>query len=159
MYSPTLWFHGTFVLWFYLPISVVWENLSFSGYVNLWISLWCKEYILIEILISWFETTKKHSTKNGITNSQYILYIVMVFNATFNTISVILVEEAGVPEENHRSVASHWQTLSHNVVSSTPHLSGIRTHNDCIGRYKSNYHTNERLDSYNKMASETSDRG
>ena len=26
----------------------------------------------------------------------------------------------GVPGENHRLVASHWQTLSHNVVSSTP---------------------------------------
>jgi hypothetical protein len=48
----------------------------------------------------------------------------MVFNATFNNISarlwqsVLLVEETG---ENHRSVASHSQTLSHNVVSSTPH--------------------------------------
>jgi hypothetical protein len=37
----------------------------------------------------------------------------MVFNATFNNISVIscqsvlLVEEAGVPGENHRPVASH----------------------------------------------------
>jgi len=29
-------------------------------------------------------------------------------------------EETGVPGENHRPVASHWQTLSHNVVSSTP---------------------------------------
>jgi hypothetical protein len=29
-------------------------------------------------------------------------------------------EESGVPGENHRPVASHWQTLSHNVVSSTP---------------------------------------
>jgi hypothetical protein len=26
-------------------------------------------------------------------------------------------EETGVPGENHRPVASHWQTLSHNVVS------------------------------------------
>jgi hypothetical protein len=49
---------------------------------------------------------------------------VMVFNATFNNISVIswqsflLVEETGVPEENHRPAASHWQTLSHNVLSS-----------------------------------------
>ena len=49
-----------------------------------------------------------------------------MFNATFNNISVIswrsvsLVEETGVPRENHRPVASHWQTLSHNVVSSTP---------------------------------------
>jgi len=25
--------------------------------------------------------------------------------------------------------ASHWQTFSHNVVSNTPRLSGIRTHN------------------------------
>jgi hypothetical protein len=44
----------------------------------------------------------------------------MVFNATFNNISVIswsglLVEETGGPE-NHRPVASHWQTLSQNVV-------------------------------------------
>jgi hypothetical protein len=32
-----------------------------------------------------------------------------------------LVEETGLPRENHRPVASHWQTLSHNVVSSTLH--------------------------------------
>jgi len=50
----------------------------------------------------------------------------MVFDATVNNISVILwwsvilVEETGVPWENHRSVASHWQTLSDNVVWSTP---------------------------------------
>jgi hypothetical protein len=31
----------------------------------------------------------------------------MVINATFNNISVILVEETGGPEENHRPVASH----------------------------------------------------
>jgi hypothetical protein len=46
----------------------------------------------------------------------------MVLNAIFNNISVIswqsvlLVEETGGPEENHRPVASHWQTVSHNVV-------------------------------------------
>ena len=56
----------------------------------------------------------------------------MVLNATFNNISVIswrsvlLAEETGVPGENHRLVASHRQTLSHNVVSSTPRLNGIR---------------------------------
>jgi hypothetical protein len=31
-----------------------------------------------------------------------------------------MVEETGVPGENCLPVASHWQTLSHNVVSSTP---------------------------------------
>jgi hypothetical protein len=30
------------------------------------------------------------------------------------------VEETGVPGENHQPVASHRQTWSHNVVSSTP---------------------------------------
>jgi hypothetical protein len=29
----------------------------------------------------------------------------------------------GVPRQNHRPAASHWLTLSHNVVSNTPRLS------------------------------------
>jgi len=41
----------------------------------------------------------------------------------------VLVEETGVSGKNHRPVASHWQTWYHNVVSSTPRLSGVRTHN------------------------------
>jgi hypothetical protein len=76
----------------------------------------------------------------------------MVFKVTFNNISVIswrsvlLVEEIGGSGENHRPVARHWQTLSHNVVHLA--LIEIETHNinrdrhtDCIGRCKSNYHT------------------
>ena len=57
----------------------------------------------------------------------------VVFNAIFNNISVIswrsvlLVEETGEPGENHRPVASHCQTLSHNVVQLA--LIEIRTHN------------------------------
>ena len=45
-----------------------------------------------------------------------------MFNATFNNIpviswqSVLLVEETGVPGENHRPDASHWQTLSHKYI-------------------------------------------
>jgi len=52
-----------------------------------------------------------------------MVYSFMVFNGTFYNISVIswrsvlLVAETG---ENHRPVAGHWQTLSNNVVSSTP---------------------------------------
>jgi hypothetical protein len=41
--------------------------------------------------------------------------------------SVLLVEETGVHGENHRPVACHWQTLSHNVVHLA--LIEIRTHN------------------------------
>jgi hypothetical protein len=40
-----------------------------------------------------------------------------------------LVEEIGVPGENHRPVASLWQTLSHNAVMSTTVIDGVRTHN------------------------------
>jgi hypothetical protein len=29
-------------------------------------------------------------------------------------------EETRVTEESHQLSASHWQTLSHNVISSTP---------------------------------------
>jgi hypothetical protein len=58
--------------------------------------------------------------KNWICFKQYFLnrVRVMVFSTTFNNISVIswwsvlLVEETGVPEENHWPAASHWQTLS-----------------------------------------------
>jgi len=50
----------------------------------------------------------------------------MVYNATFNNISVIswrsvlLMEETRVFCEKHWLVTSHWETLSHNIVSSTP---------------------------------------
>ena len=62
----------------------------------------------------------------------------MVFNATFNNISIIswqsvlLVGETGGPRENHRPVTSHWQTLSHNVVWSSPrHQQDSNSHLPC----------------------------
>jgi hypothetical protein len=42
---------------------------------------------------------------------QYFSYIVAVS---------LLVKETRVPKENHRSVASHWQTSFHEIASSTP---------------------------------------
>jgi hypothetical protein len=61
--------------------------------------------------------------------------MIVVINATYNNISaislrsVLLVEESGELGENHRPVAVHWQTLWPDVVSSTPRISWIRTHN------------------------------
>ena len=76
---------------------------------------------------------KKHSRKSYIAIWEIVW--VMGFNATISNISamswrsVILVEEIGIPGENHRSVNSYWQDLSFNVVSSTPSMSRIRAHN------------------------------
>ena len=59
----------------------------------------------------------------------------MIWFMVFNNISaiswrlVLLVEETGVPGENHRPAASHAHILSHNVASSTPRLSWVRTYN------------------------------
>ena len=53
-------------------------------------------------------------------NYWFVWFVFMVFNASFNNISVIswrlalLVEETVGSGENHWPVAIHWQTLSHN---------------------------------------------
>jgi hypothetical protein len=93
-----------------------------------------------DIFLCWMASTSgKHRSKNfflhltislSVQNTERIPslfpYRVIVFNTTFNNISaiswwsVLLVEETGVHRENHWPAASHWQTLSHNVVSSTP---------------------------------------
>ena len=68
-------------------------------------------------------------------NVKVIRVRVIVFSTTLNNISaiswwsVLLVEETGVPGENHRTAGSHLQTSSHNVLSFTSRLNGIRTHN------------------------------
>jgi len=107
-------------------------------------------FFYVELRIKGY-SIKVFSIKSGqiiITRSR-----VIEFNTTFNNISVItwqsdlLVEETEVHGENQWPATSHWQTLSHNVVSSTPLLSGIWTHNISgnrhwfIGSCKSYYHT------------------
>ena len=108
---------------------------------------WVDMLLSLDIL-SWFDWTGLFSctlsreTANtnfiifGLTllfHTRLVWFSFMVFNATFNNISVILlqsvllVEETGWPGENHWPFASHGQTLSHNVVHLT--LIEIRTHN------------------------------
>jgi hypothetical protein len=75
-----------------------------------------------EIIRKWWLCTREWT----FSCQSFALVGFMVFNATFNNISVIswwavlLVEEARVPCENCRPAVSHWQTLSHNVVHLTP---------------------------------------
>ena len=102
-------------------VGFVLHNLFFSGYcfVDPWLSscpfwpLCCLSFAL-RLLITPFRIFK-------------LFYeTCMVFNVTFNNISVVswrsslLVEETGVPGENNRPATSHRQALSHNVVSSIP---------------------------------------
>ena len=49
---------------------------------------------------------------------------------------VLLVEKTGVPQENHRPVASHWHTLSYKYLTTNMEI-GI----DCTSSCKSNDHT------------------
>ena len=58
----------------------------------------------------------------------YCLFVcLMVFNATFNNISVVSWRSVLLVEETTRPVTSHCQTLSHNVVYLA--LIEIRTRN------------------------------
>ena len=64
----------------------------------------------------------------------------MVFNATFNNISVILWRSVLLMEET----GGLGETKQSTVVSSSPRLSGIQTYNfsvDCTGSCKSYYYT------------------
>ena len=64
----------------------------------------------------------------------------MVFKANFNNISAtswrlaLFVEETRLPGETTDLPQCHWQILSHNVVSSTSRLSGIRTYNVSVDK-------------------------
>jgi hypothetical protein len=61
-------------------------------------------------------------------------YIGMLLKAFLISIIINLdVEETGEPGENHRPVASHWQTLLDNVVHLA--LIEIRTHNTSDDRH------------------------
>jgi hypothetical protein len=72
---------------------------------------------------------------------------VMVFNSTFNNISVIswrsvlLVEETGTPRENRRPAASRWMLYRVHLVWAGFQLTTLVViGTNCIGSCKSNYH-------------------
>jgi hypothetical protein len=71
----------------------------------------CKHYQHFLILFSSQNTIKNSKAKKYSIND---LMLFLVFNATFSNISaiswrpILVVEEAGVPGENHRPWGSNW---------------------------------------------------
>ena len=86
---------------------------TFDIACDVWKIMWC----CYSHVMKWYKKLVFFSTNTG-----FCFVCLMMFNATFNNISVIswrsflLVEETAGLEENHRLVAGHWQTLSYNVV-------------------------------------------
>ena len=69
--------------------------------------------------------------------------------------SVLFVKKTRLLRENHWPAANHWQTLSHNVVSSTTRYEQdsssqlvVVIGTDCTGSCKSNYQTMTTTDIY-----------
>ena len=116
--------------------------------VSIQVAVYCRLYELSITRISsnWFSTyilsprrqslhAYRINVALNIAKVHGVVWLVsfMVLNATFNNISVIswrsvsfMVEETG---KSHRPVASDWQIVSHNIVSSTLRLGEIRSHN------------------------------
>ena len=125
-------------------IQLLWKTI-YNGYMWLFI-LTYTFYILFVLIfrqysvIGWngvlppnffpkcYDQSETYKIMNYMFLDQYLggCGWLVAFNAISNNISVIwwrsvlLVEETGVPGENHKPPASHWQTLLHNVASSTP---------------------------------------
>ena len=93
--------------------SILWWNEIYQLYMSHpTLSLSWLSYLIWEISLHHFQ--------------QYLSY---------TWLSVLFVEETGVPGKKHWPVASHWHTLLHNAVLSTPHQTRIRTHNVSGDRY------------------------
>jgi hypothetical protein len=141
-----------FFIFIYLNQSIVIVGCTFVIPCKHWY-IWLGRGVLVLIVtvtvIIVYTRIMRNTTTDGITDRwktgfewlsvderlELVCFFVclMMFNATFNNISVIswrsvlLVEETGGSGENHRPVASHWQTISHNVVHLA--LIEIRTQN------------------------------
>ena len=91
----------------------------------------CKQKYNPIIQLTLWKKYKKKAIRLGFIYGE--LWVrVMVFNATFNNISVVSWQSVllvGVLGEHHRLAISHSHTVSHKIVSITSRLSEIRTHN------------------------------
>ena len=116
----------------------LWSNMK---YETLWFTIdrYITVYIKVRIQlfwnpiadketynISWAYSINRSSGAIPLKDAIYKGYhMVRVFNSTFNNISVLYCgNQFLIGVRTHQPADSHWQTLSHNVVSCTPRLSG-----------------------------------
>jgi hypothetical protein len=96
------------------------NNLCFYIYFNSYYCIDSQQLMFLHFFLSGLLYRILYSNINGIPQLSMLMWNMgdMVFNDNFNNISfiswrrVLLEEESGLPGENHRPVASHWQTLS-----------------------------------------------
>ena len=95
----------------YSSILIYHMLLVNNSYLLLFIDYWClvNNFCLLLFIVNWCKQSIR----------RYNWHWLSV--AFINRGSVLLEEETGVLRENHWSASSHWQILSHNVVSSTLH--------------------------------------
>ena len=102
-----------------------------------WIWLILKNVSLLDRIWSLWLVRFAHSPPNIIFWLGRLIFSVSI-NSLPDNIYIswrsVLLEETGVPWDNHRTAASHWQTLSQNLVHLT--LSVSRTHNISDDRHR-----------------------
>jgi hypothetical protein len=112
-------------------ISFTMMYLRCRSYRSLW-CIWGVDHIVhYDVFEAWIISFTMMYLRRGSYRSLWCIWgwLSLLCLTSLSTIfqliswwSILLVEETGVPEEYHRPVISHWQTLSPNVVSSTsPH--------------------------------------
>ena len=102
-----------------LPLSL---RLKVSGchYNSIYNNTWTKQAKQLSMHVNLQRHIQTWQVKQLCVLFHLVFFRFMLSNTTFSNISVIswlvvlMVEETGVLGENHRPVASCWQTLSHN---------------------------------------------